>query len=200
MVCCIRLPMSAQGTSGSEYGRITFEFESTCSADCEFYFMMVSWPASARAFLRTVCVCHAMFCTVCWWLLLYYRFLYVLSNNCAVIDRKRAVICVSAWADIPVLTCCWFCWRCRMWTDGAQMWLNRGKGVQRNRATCTSWLKTRASPSPGLSSGPARLMMSVHKHTHTRMESMFKMVSNAWLEHLSNSVATQSFKIRLIFH
>ncbi|XP_057203466.1 endosome/lysosome-associated apoptosis and autophagy regulator family member 2 isoform X1 [Triplophysa rosa] len=33
-------PMSAQRTSGSEYGRISFEFESTCSADCELFFMM----------------------------------------------------------------------------------------------------------------------------------------------------------------
>ncbi|XP_067246123.1 endosome/lysosome-associated apoptosis and autophagy regulator family member 2 isoform X1 [Chanodichthys erythropterus] len=34
-----KLPVSVQGASGSEYGRITFEFESSCSADCEFYFM-----------------------------------------------------------------------------------------------------------------------------------------------------------------
>ncbi|XP_051952744.1 endosome/lysosome-associated apoptosis and autophagy regulator family member 2-like isoform X2 [Xyrauchen texanus] len=34
-----KLPMSLHATSGSEYGRITFEFETICSADCEFYFM-----------------------------------------------------------------------------------------------------------------------------------------------------------------
>lgn len=39
--CCFRLPVSVQGAS-SEYGRITFEFETSCSADCEFYFMTVS--------------------------------------------------------------------------------------------------------------------------------------------------------------
>lgn len=31
--------MSTQ--SGAEFGRITFEFETLCTADCEFYFMMV---------------------------------------------------------------------------------------------------------------------------------------------------------------
>lgn len=27
--------------SGTEFGRITFEFETLCTADCELYFMMV---------------------------------------------------------------------------------------------------------------------------------------------------------------
>lgn len=31
--------MSSQ--SGAEFGRITFEFETVCNADCELYFMMV---------------------------------------------------------------------------------------------------------------------------------------------------------------
>lgn len=35
-----KLPMSVFGQSGSEFGRITFEFETVCSADCELYFMM----------------------------------------------------------------------------------------------------------------------------------------------------------------
>ncbi|XP_043120794.1 endosome/lysosome-associated apoptosis and autophagy regulator family member 2 isoform X2 [Puntigrus tetrazona] len=34
-----KLPVSVRGASGGEYGRITFEFETSCSADCEFYFM-----------------------------------------------------------------------------------------------------------------------------------------------------------------
>uniref|UniRef100_A0A671ST75 UPF0577 protein KIAA1324-like n=1 Tax=Sinocyclocheilus anshuiensis TaxID=1608454 RepID=A0A671ST75_9TELE len=34
-----KLPVSVRGASGSEYSRITFEFETSCSADCEFYFM-----------------------------------------------------------------------------------------------------------------------------------------------------------------
>ncbi|XP_026142946.1 UPF0577 protein KIAA1324-like isoform X1 [Carassius auratus] len=34
-----KLPVSVRGVSDSEYGRITFEFETSCSADCEFYFM-----------------------------------------------------------------------------------------------------------------------------------------------------------------
>uniref|UniRef100_A0A673LTT3 UPF0577 protein KIAA1324-like n=1 Tax=Sinocyclocheilus rhinocerous TaxID=307959 RepID=A0A673LTT3_9TELE len=34
-----KLPVSVRGASGSEYGRITFEFETSCSSDCEFYFM-----------------------------------------------------------------------------------------------------------------------------------------------------------------
>ncbi|TRY93443.1 hypothetical protein DNTS_005744, partial [Danionella cerebrum] len=33
------LPLTIQSSSGSECGRITFEFESSCSSDCEFYFM-----------------------------------------------------------------------------------------------------------------------------------------------------------------
>uniref|UniRef100_A0A673LTW7 UPF0577 protein KIAA1324-like n=1 Tax=Sinocyclocheilus rhinocerous TaxID=307959 RepID=A0A673LTW7_9TELE len=37
-----KLPVSVRGASGSEYGRITFEFETSCSSDCEFYFMTVS--------------------------------------------------------------------------------------------------------------------------------------------------------------
>uniref|UniRef100_A0A4W4F9Q9 MRH domain-containing protein n=1 Tax=Electrophorus electricus TaxID=8005 RepID=A0A4W4F9Q9_ELEEL len=36
-----RLPTSVSGTSGTEVGRITFVFETICSADCELYFMMV---------------------------------------------------------------------------------------------------------------------------------------------------------------
>ncbi|XP_026865487.2 endosome/lysosome-associated apoptosis and autophagy regulator family member 2 [Electrophorus electricus] len=35
-----RLPTSVSGTSGTEVGRITFVFETICSADCELYFMM----------------------------------------------------------------------------------------------------------------------------------------------------------------
>uniref|UniRef100_A0A3B4E9Z3 MRH domain-containing protein n=1 Tax=Pygocentrus nattereri TaxID=42514 RepID=A0A3B4E9Z3_PYGNA len=35
-----RLPTSISGTSGTEFGRITFVFETICSADCELYFMM----------------------------------------------------------------------------------------------------------------------------------------------------------------
>uniref|UniRef100_A0A8C2AWK2 KIAA1324 like n=1 Tax=Cyprinus carpio TaxID=7962 RepID=A0A8C2AWK2_CYPCA len=37
-----KLPVSVRGASDSEYGRITFEFDTSCSADCEFYFMTVS--------------------------------------------------------------------------------------------------------------------------------------------------------------
>uniref|UniRef100_A0A8C1MVU7 KIAA1324 like n=1 Tax=Cyprinus carpio TaxID=7962 RepID=A0A8C1MVU7_CYPCA len=37
-----KLPVSVRGVSGSEYGRVTFEFETSCSSDCEFYFMAVS--------------------------------------------------------------------------------------------------------------------------------------------------------------
>lgn len=36
-----RLPTSMSSHSGTEFGRITFEFEIVCVADCEFYFMMV---------------------------------------------------------------------------------------------------------------------------------------------------------------
>ncbi|KAG9328024.1 hypothetical protein JZ751_016923, partial [Albula glossodonta] len=35
-----KLPTSVSGSSGSEFGRITFVFETICSADCELYFMM----------------------------------------------------------------------------------------------------------------------------------------------------------------
>ncbi|KAK7892170.1 hypothetical protein WMY93_024133 [Mugilogobius chulae] len=35
-----KLPTSMSGQSASEYGRITFEFETQCTADCELYFMM----------------------------------------------------------------------------------------------------------------------------------------------------------------
>lgn len=37
----VRLPTSMSSQSGAEFGRITFEFETVCSADCELYFMMV---------------------------------------------------------------------------------------------------------------------------------------------------------------
>ncbi len=36
-----RLPTSMSSHSGTEFGRITFEFETSCTADCELYFMMV---------------------------------------------------------------------------------------------------------------------------------------------------------------
>ncbi|KAM4619565.1 endosome/lysosome-associated apoptosis and autophagy regulator family member 2-like [Polymixia lowei] len=35
-----KLPMSMSSNSGTEFGRITFEFETVCQADCELYFMM----------------------------------------------------------------------------------------------------------------------------------------------------------------
>lgn len=35
-----KLPTSMSSQSGAEFGRITFEFETVCSADCELYFMM----------------------------------------------------------------------------------------------------------------------------------------------------------------
>uniref|UniRef100_A0A8C9U582 Endosome-lysosome associated apoptosis and autophagy regulator family member 2 n=1 Tax=Scleropages formosus TaxID=113540 RepID=A0A8C9U582_SCLFO len=35
-----KLPTSVTGSSGTEFGRVTFVFETTCSADCELYFMM----------------------------------------------------------------------------------------------------------------------------------------------------------------
>lgn len=35
-----KLPTSMTAQSPSEYGRITFEFETVCTADCELYFMM----------------------------------------------------------------------------------------------------------------------------------------------------------------
>lgn len=37
-----RPPTSMTGAMGSELGRITFVFETLCSADCILYFMMVS--------------------------------------------------------------------------------------------------------------------------------------------------------------
>uniref|UniRef100_A0A665V221 UPF0577 protein KIAA1324-like n=1 Tax=Echeneis naucrates TaxID=173247 RepID=A0A665V221_ECHNA len=36
-----KVPASLSGMTGSEFGRITFVFETICSADCELYFMMV---------------------------------------------------------------------------------------------------------------------------------------------------------------
>lgn len=35
-----KLPKSLSGITGSEFGRITFVFETVCSTDCELYFMM----------------------------------------------------------------------------------------------------------------------------------------------------------------
>ncbi|XP_026031876.1 LOW QUALITY PROTEIN: UPF0577 protein KIAA1324-like [Astatotilapia calliptera] len=35
-----KLPTSVSSHSGEEFGRITFEFETSCTADCELYFMM----------------------------------------------------------------------------------------------------------------------------------------------------------------
>uniref|UniRef100_A0A667ZY42 Endosome-lysosome associated apoptosis and autophagy regulator family member 2b n=1 Tax=Myripristis murdjan TaxID=586833 RepID=A0A667ZY42_9TELE len=35
-----KVPTSLSGMTGSEFGRITFVFETICSADCELYFMM----------------------------------------------------------------------------------------------------------------------------------------------------------------
>ncbi|KAJ3611954.1 hypothetical protein NHX12_020233, partial [Muraenolepis orangiensis] len=35
-----KVPTSLAGMTGSEFGRITFDFETICSSDCELYFMM----------------------------------------------------------------------------------------------------------------------------------------------------------------
>ena len=51
--CAVRLPTSLAGMTGTEFGRITFVFETICSADCELYFMMVCVGPFASA---RVCV------------------------------------------------------------------------------------------------------------------------------------------------
>lgn len=48
-----RVPASLSGMSGGEVGQITFEFETLCGADCEFYFMMVSARVGGVAPLRS---------------------------------------------------------------------------------------------------------------------------------------------------
>lgn len=41
LVFGFRVPASLSGMTGGEFGKITFVFETICSADCELYFMMV---------------------------------------------------------------------------------------------------------------------------------------------------------------
>lgn len=54
----IRLPTSMSSQAGTEFGRITFEFETTCTADCELYFMMVGEEKKKE---RKICF-KAVFC------------------------------------------------------------------------------------------------------------------------------------------
>lgn len=42
--------------SGEEFGRITFEFETSCTADCELYFMMVRRVTDMIAALKNVTI------------------------------------------------------------------------------------------------------------------------------------------------
>lgn len=51
---CGRVPASLSGMTTSEFGRITFVFETICSADCELYFMMV------RVVLYLHCACFCL--------------------------------------------------------------------------------------------------------------------------------------------
>uniref|UniRef100_A0A8B9L4Q0 Si:dkey-153k10.9 n=1 Tax=Astyanax mexicanus TaxID=7994 RepID=A0A8B9L4Q0_ASTMX len=48
-----KLPTSIAGVTASEFGRITFVFETICSADCELYFMMVN----SLCMLKMLCLC-----------------------------------------------------------------------------------------------------------------------------------------------
>lgn len=41
MLVVFRVPASLSGMTTGEFGRISFVFETLCSADCELYFMMV---------------------------------------------------------------------------------------------------------------------------------------------------------------
>lgn len=53
-----RLPTSLSSPSGTEFGRITFEFETLCTADCELYFMMVRTAPGKCLLLHTIlCRC-----------------------------------------------------------------------------------------------------------------------------------------------
>uniref|UniRef100_A0A8B9L6R0 Si:dkey-153k10.9 n=1 Tax=Astyanax mexicanus TaxID=7994 RepID=A0A8B9L6R0_ASTMX len=47
-----KLPTSIAGVTASEFGRITFVFETICSADCELYFMMVNSLPENRRLLK----------------------------------------------------------------------------------------------------------------------------------------------------
>uniref|UniRef100_A0A672IIG7 Si:ch211-233h19.2 n=1 Tax=Salarias fasciatus TaxID=181472 RepID=A0A672IIG7_SALFA len=48
-----KLPTSMSSHSGTEFGRITFEFETVCAADCELYFMMVRSTNVVESWERT---------------------------------------------------------------------------------------------------------------------------------------------------
>lgn len=49
-----RPPTSMTGAMGSELGRITFVFETLCSADCVLYFMVVSERVAFKGRLRNL--------------------------------------------------------------------------------------------------------------------------------------------------
>lgn len=62
----VRLPTSVAGVTVSEFGRITFVFETICTADCELYFMKVSeWcnPVSVYIFIDALCIPFRFFYT-----------------------------------------------------------------------------------------------------------------------------------------
>lgn len=61
-----RPPTSMTGAMGSELGRITFVFETLCSADCVLYFMVVSEKGDSKVtFLSLVLSCKCEFIYVC---------------------------------------------------------------------------------------------------------------------------------------
>lgn len=49
-----RPPTSMTGAMGSELGRITFVFETLCSADCVLYFMVVSERMAFKGLFRNL--------------------------------------------------------------------------------------------------------------------------------------------------
>lgn len=49
-----RPPTSMTGAMGSELGRITFVFETLCSADCVLYFMVVSERVAFKGLFRNL--------------------------------------------------------------------------------------------------------------------------------------------------
>ncbi|KAI3366634.1 hypothetical protein L3Q82_009319 [Scortum barcoo] len=55
-----KVPASLSGMTGSEFGQITFVFETICSADCELYFMMVRRYVSDMVKLYSVSVTNVL--------------------------------------------------------------------------------------------------------------------------------------------
>lgn len=132
--------------TGSEFGWITFVFETICSGDCELYFMMV---------------CALIVCV--WSREVVIRWLILPARQNSHVCHSSLLQCSADCCSViqPMFSPS----NCRMWTGRAPRWWSPGKAPRGNSRTLTAWPGTPLSHIRGPSRGPTMLRTYVNSHT-----------------------------------